>query len=209
LQAQTEATVEIRGIPAFRLEMIDTVDPVPVGGRTVYKINVTNQGSLPGNQVQIVAMVPAEMRPINANGPVQARIEGQRVTFGPVDGLLPKQTFGYSVEVEALRAGDLRFHAELRAATLTEPVIEEESTHVYMPVPGAGQPVPSNAPAAPPSAPASPPTSPVPTQPPAAPSTPGSTPGPSSQPTQVPPSGPPPASVPAPLPRGPVQPPPG
>src|SRR5205823_993934 len=45
LQARDEAAVEIRGLPAFRLEVFDVVDPVPVNGRTAYKIAVTNQGT--------------------------------------------------------------------------------------------------------------------------------------------------------------------
>src|SRR6202011_4232425 len=32
LQAQAEAPIEIRGLPAFRLEVHDTEDPVEVGG---------------------------------------------------------------------------------------------------------------------------------------------------------------------------------
>jgi uncharacterized repeat protein (TIGR01451 family) len=147
LQVQAEAPVEIRGLPAFRLEVVDTDDPVEVGSRTTYRIDVTNQGSLPGNQIEIMALVPAEMKIINVNGPSTPRIEGQRITFAPVDSLAPQQMLRYTVEVEALRPGDVRFRAELRSSTLSGPVIEEESTNVYAPVPGAG-PAPSTPPPA-------------------------------------------------------------
>src|SRR5262249_32271149 len=60
LQVQAEAPIEIRGVPAFRLEVIDLDDPIEVGARTTYRIDVTNQGSLPGNKVEIVAIVPKE-----------------------------------------------------------------------------------------------------------------------------------------------------
>jgi hypothetical protein len=199
LQVQTDAAIEIRGLPAFKLEVVDTVDPVPVGGRTSYKISVTNQGSLPGNQVQIVATVPPQVRVINANGPSQPRFEGQRVIFPAVDGLQPKQVFSYSVDVEALQAGDARFHVELRSTTLTEPVIEEESTTVFVPVPGAGQPVPappgSNVPASPPGAGA-----PV-------PAVPGSPAPVNPAPGATQPTSPPPTNMPAPMPAGPAKPP--
>jgi uncharacterized repeat protein (TIGR01451 family) len=131
LRMQAEASVEIRGLPAFRLEVVDVDDPIQVGGRTAYKIDVTNQGSLPGDHVEIVAVVPAQMRLIKANGPSNPKIDGQRVIFPPVDGVQPKQTLHYTVEVEALQPGDARFHVELRTATLHEPVIEEESTMIY------------------------------------------------------------------------------
>ena len=179
LQARADAALEIRGVPAFRLQVENLGNPVEVNGRTVYQINVTNQGSLPGNQVEILAVVPKEMRILNAQGPVTAagpltpRIEKQpdglqRVIYPKADGLAPRQTWTYTVEVQALQAGELRFHAELRSATLQEPVIKEESTTVYAPGPGSapppvtprttappapGTPEPPARPAAPPSSP--------------------------------------------------------
>jgi hypothetical protein len=43
--------------------------------------------------------------------------------------LPPKQTVTYTVEVKALRAGDVRLQAELRS----EPVIKQESTNIIVP----------------------------------------------------------------------------
>ena len=83
MQTKAQSALNILGLPAFRLEVLDEVDPVPVGGRTTYKIDVTNQGSLPGDRVEIVATVPAEMKVVNANGPAKARIEGPHVFFLP------------------------------------------------------------------------------------------------------------------------------
>jgi hypothetical protein len=113
--------------------------------------------------VEILAIVPPQMRIINANGPSKPRIEGQRITFPPVDSLAPKQVLNYSVDVEALQPGDVRFHVELRSATLREPVIEEESTNIYAAVPGAG-PTPAAPPptVAPPASVPSPPSAPRP-----------------------------------------------
>jgi uncharacterized repeat protein (TIGR01451 family) len=144
LREQAEAALEIRGIPAFRLEVVDLDDPVEVGAKTMYRIDVTNQGTLPGNQVEIVATVPKEMRVLSTDGPTKAKVEGQRVTFPPVDSVAPKQTLSYSVQVQALQPGDVRFRVELRSAQLREPVIEEESTTIYAAGPG-----PAPAPAAP------------------------------------------------------------
>lgn len=137
IRVQAEAGLEIRGLPAFRLEVVDVDDPIEVGARSTYKIEVHNQGTLPGNQVQIVAKVPKEMRILKADGPTKPIIQGQVVTFPPVDSLQPKQSLTYSVEVEALAPGDVRFTAELYSLTLgKDPVIEQESTTIYAPVPG-------------------------------------------------------------------------
>ncbi|MBV9126393.1 MAG: DUF11 domain-containing protein, partial [Planctomycetes bacterium] len=131
VQVQAQAALEVRGLPAYRLEVSDTEDPVEVGSRTTYQIEVTNQGSLPGNQVEVIGLVPPEMRLLNANGPSQPRIDGARVYFPPVDNLQPKAAFHYTIEVQAVTPGDARFRVELRSETLKDPVIKEESTNVY------------------------------------------------------------------------------
>jgi uncharacterized repeat protein (TIGR01451 family) len=144
LQVQAEAPIEILGLPAYRLEVVDIDDPVEVGKTTKYQIDVLNQGSLPGNQVQIVAIIPPQMRVVSAQGPSAYRIEGQRVLFAPVDSLPAGQKLNYTVEVEAVQIGDVRFRIELQSSTLREVVIEEESTRIYQPLtgnrPAAGAP---------------------------------------------------------------------
>jgi uncharacterized repeat protein (TIGR01451 family) len=201
LQVQAETAVEIRGVPAYKLEVVDTDDPVEVGAKTTYKIAVTNQGTLPGSQVRITAIVPKQMRLINANGPTKPEIEqpgadGQRINFPPVDTLAPKAVLNYSIEVEALQPGDIRFRVELRSATLVEPVIKDESTTVY-----ATPPRPR--PAAPPAPNTGTPSAPAPTRETPAPAPPAPGPGgtPSAGPS-APPSSPG-DSAPAPLPVGP------
>src|SRR5262249_37752077 len=99
LRAQSEAPIEILGLPAFRLRVRDESDPVAVGGRKKYRIDFVTQGSLAGNQIEIKATVPAEMRLVNANGPVQPRVAGQEIAFPPVDSLPPGQKLSYTVEV--------------------------------------------------------------------------------------------------------------
>jgi len=150
LQEQAEAVLEIRGLPAFSLEVTKLGDPVLVGGKVVYKIVVTNTGSLPGNQIQITANVPKEMTVGTTDGPSNARIEGNRVIYPPVDGLQSRQAFTYTIEAAAQQPGDVRFQAELRATGLTEPVSKQESTNIYPPPNGNGAaPAPGNQPPGP------------------------------------------------------------
>jgi uncharacterized repeat protein (TIGR01451 family) len=191
----------------------DLDDPVEVGANTTYKIEVTNQGSLPGNKVQMSCTVPPQMKIVKADGPTQATTVGQKVLFPPVETLGPKETLTYSIEVQALKAGDVRFVAELRSETLSAPVIEEESTNIYE-APEGTVPMPPRS-ASPPSSAAGEnrpmPTPPAPTPPvitvvPEGPAPPG--------PPSVPPSpagsapGGPPPSPPASVPPTPVPPPP-
>jgi uncharacterized repeat protein (TIGR01451 family) len=146
LQVQKEAALEILGLPAFALDLRKEGDPVAVNGRVTYRVAVTNTGSLEGNQVEILATVPPQLKVVKADGPTQAEIDPQRQTirFPPVAALAPKQTLNYTVEVQALQAGDVRFRVELRSLMLKEPVSREESTTVYDP---AAPPRPAAAPA--------------------------------------------------------------
>ena len=85
-----------------------------------------------------MAIVPPELQIVRANGPGQPKIEGQKITFPPVDSVQPNASVSYTVDVKALKEGDVRFHVELRSADLgAQPVIEEESTRIYAPLPGA------------------------------------------------------------------------
>jgi uncharacterized repeat protein (TIGR01451 family) len=138
LQEQAEASLEILGVPAFLLEVSKAGDPVAVGGKVTYRIAVTNTGTLPANQVEIVATVPDQMKVINSTGPSSGRAQGNRVIFPVVNGLQSKQTLNYTIEAQALQPGDVRFQVELRSASLREPVIKEESTNIFVPPNGPG-----------------------------------------------------------------------
>lgn len=162
LRVQSESAIEINGLPAFRLEVQDLQDPVEVGGKTLYRIDVRNTGTLAGSQVRITATVPKQLKVTNANGPSQPRIDGTEVEFPPVDSLPPGQKLTYTIEAQALEPGDVRFRAKLTSSTSSEPVIEEESTNIYA-APSVGPATPSPVPDAggrPPLAPAAPPASP-------------------------------------------------
>jgi hypothetical protein len=125
----------IRDLPAFRLEVMDMNDPIEVGATTKYKIEVHNQGSRPGNDVQIIATVPKEMQVLGGDGPTKPIINGQEVRFPPVDSLAEKQTLTYTVEVKALQPGDVGFMVRMFCATLGKnPIIERENTTINLPV---------------------------------------------------------------------------
>ncbi|HLJ93980.1 MAG TPA: hypothetical protein VKU02_12400 [Gemmataceae bacterium] len=133
VQEQAQAELEILGLPAYSLEVRKIGDPVTVGSKMTYQISVTNTGTLPGTGVEVTVRVPAEMQITNTSGPTQARVDGQNVLFPALDALPPKQTATFTIEVLALRPGDVRLQAELRSTTLREPVIKQESTNIVVP----------------------------------------------------------------------------
>jgi uncharacterized repeat protein (TIGR01451 family) len=136
LTAQAEACTEFVGVSALLLELVDTDDPVEVGGETSYVILVRNQGTIPATGVRIDVQVPEQMAVVRVTGPADHRKEGQRIEFLPLT-IQPQNTARYTVYVKALRPGDVRCKVELRADQLTRgAVYEEESTTIYADLPG-------------------------------------------------------------------------
>jgi uncharacterized repeat protein (TIGR01451 family) len=134
---QTTAPLEILGLPAYSLDITKVGDPVQVGSKLTYRVTVTNTGSLPGKQVEIVATVPAELQVVNTDGPVKPRPMGQQLLFPAVDGPAPRQALTYTIETQAVKANnDVRFTVELRSATLEKPVVKQESTTILAPLNG-------------------------------------------------------------------------
>jgi hypothetical protein len=131
LEANDRVELEIRAAPAYRLEVVDLDDPVEVGEMTSYKIDVTNQASLPGRQVQITCTLPEQTECVNAEGPTKPKVDGRTVTFPAVETLQSAETATYTVKVKAIKVGDARFKVELRATHLSGPVTKEESTTIY------------------------------------------------------------------------------
>lgn len=133
--AETTSTdscaVEIYGIPAILLEVIDLVDPIEVGEEETYEISVTNQGSIPAKNIVIKATLPEQLTFVAGEGPSEASADGQVVTFAPLATLAPKAKTVYRLKVMTVAVGDIRFRLDLTTDQSPEPVMETESTNIY------------------------------------------------------------------------------
>lgn len=131
--ARADACTEFVGVPGLLMEVVDTDDPVEVGGETAYAITVLNQGTEAATRVVVTAEVPTQMTLVRATGPAEYRQDGAKVVFAPLT-LQARQEARFRITVKALQAGDVRFRAELTADQLTGgPVRQEESTTIYRP----------------------------------------------------------------------------
>jgi uncharacterized repeat protein (TIGR01451 family) len=130
-EARATASLQIAGLPALRLDVVDTVDPVEIGGKTTYRITVTNHGTLAASNIQVAADLPASMSVLQVNGPVPGKTEARRVAFSTLATLPPGQSVSYLVEVQANEATEGVFRAELLSDQVKEPMVAEESTTIY------------------------------------------------------------------------------
>jgi uncharacterized repeat protein (TIGR01451 family) len=125
------AKTALFGIAAVLLEVIDTDDPVLVGGRTTYLITATNQGSSPSTNVQITAVAEDTEEIVSAEGPTEATVTDRTVRFAPLATLPPKAQAIWQVTIKALRAGDVHFRTTMTTAELEHNVEETEATRLY------------------------------------------------------------------------------
>jgi uncharacterized repeat protein (TIGR01451 family) len=137
-KASGETTIDVRGIPAMLLEVIDLVDPIEVGANVTYRITVTNQGSAPDRNVKVAILLADPVEYVSATGPTKATVDGKRVTFGTIDRIEPKGKATFEVVIKGTEECDTRFGVSLTSDTLTVPVQETESTHFYGDRPEAG-----------------------------------------------------------------------
>jgi uncharacterized repeat protein (TIGR01451 family) len=131
LTKEERASLEILGTPAYRFQVAPSGNPVEVGKQIDYVISVENTGSQAANDVEITAIVPAELKVIKVAGPSKETVAGQTITFAKVNGVKPAQTLTYTITVEGMKQGDVRFRAELRGETLKTPVLKEAPTTIY------------------------------------------------------------------------------
>ena len=54
-------------------------NPVEVGGETTYEVHVANQGSKAAANVRLAVLLPAELKPLAAEGPTRYGLDGSRV----------------------------------------------------------------------------------------------------------------------------------
>jgi uncharacterized repeat protein (TIGR01451 family) len=151
ITAGDQAALEIVGVAGLSLKRVDKGDPVAVGKRVTYQVEVSNTGSAPAADVEVRVILPPELQPVveGTRGAAPPVIAGQVVTFAKVPSLAAnaKVTLEYTVEAQALKKGDVRVRFELRSAALDKgPVVQEEPTTIFEAPPEAqtrAAPVPS------------------------------------------------------------------
>ena len=131
LSDTAEQVTMVEGVAAVSFTVVDVEDPVEVGGQATYEIHVVNQGSKAANRLQVMAVLPQEIKPVSGEGPSKQAINGQQVLFEPLARLAPKADVTYRVVGQCLAPGDCRVQVLLKTDEMEKPVTKEESTRVY------------------------------------------------------------------------------
>ncbi len=131
IEVKKENTIEVLGVPALRIETTSDVNPIDVGRQVAYTIRITNQGTLPADQIQVVAEVPGLMRPLGGRGlPQAATVSGNMVRFPTINNLAPNQVATLYVYAQAVDQGNAHFRVSVQSPSLAAPLISEEATRI-------------------------------------------------------------------------------
>ena len=123
-------TIDIQGVPALQVEVIDAEDPIAVGGETTYRVRVTNEGSAPIEQVQVRGTLSQHLEALGLEDGGEIQVVGSEIEL-PVDGTLePGQSREWSLRAKARSSGQGRIQLQVASVTLDHPVTEYEPTTI-------------------------------------------------------------------------------
>jgi uncharacterized repeat protein (TIGR01451 family) len=131
LSDQVSHVCEVEGVAALFFEVVDSEDPIEVGGVTEYVVRVGNQGTKPATGVRLTATLLGDVEPLEATGPTGHRLENLAVAFEPLAKLAPAEEAVFRIRVRGRRAGDQRVQVQLVSVDHPTPITKEEITRVY------------------------------------------------------------------------------
>ncbi|HOW88173.1 MAG TPA: hypothetical protein P5561_06530 [Candidatus Omnitrophota bacterium] len=131
-EAGARVQSDVQGIPAILLEVIDTEDPIQVGGTEKLYITVTNQGSAPDNDIVVKVKFEENLDYVAASGPTPGRSDDVKsVEFAPLASLGAGQKATWEVTAKAASEGDHRTTVVMTSDAISRPVQETEATRIY------------------------------------------------------------------------------
>lgn len=125
-----QVAVNLSGVEAVRLEMIDLVDPVVVGDETVYKIRVKNQGTADSINVGVTATLPDEMSFVSGEGDSRVTARGKTVRLAPIARLGAGEEATWRIRAKANQAAKTQLQLKLTTDASPRAVNEQESTTI-------------------------------------------------------------------------------
>jgi len=130
ITAQDDAIVTVNAMPAMRMTMVDSEDPISVGKEVTYTIVVENKGAGAATDVLVVDNVSQEMsimQVIPSAGTHTQR--GNTIAFN-IGTVQPSTSVTLTIKVKALKAGDVVNSAELTLHEFERPTTVEEPTTI-------------------------------------------------------------------------------
>ena len=126
-------SVSVEGIAALMFQVVDSNDPIQVGEKTTYSVEVVNQGSKHAENVQVVVDVPTGLEVVSSEENVRSTVSsnGKQLVFEVIPTLGPKAKKTYRFTLRGAASGDQRVAVKLSSREFPTPIVKEESTRVF------------------------------------------------------------------------------
>jgi uncharacterized repeat protein (TIGR01451 family) len=130
-EVKKAVSMNLVGIPALQVEMVDSTDPVKVGETTEYEIKLINEGTAADLNVAMTASIPQGFSFVEATGKPKGAADGNNITFDAIETLEPGEEYVAIIKVKADSATQGKFKVEVNSQELRQTLIEEEPTNSF------------------------------------------------------------------------------
>jgi uncharacterized repeat protein (TIGR01451 family) len=132
--ARAEIETKVGGTIGLQVNHYDTTNPVEVGDKTTYVVEVSNQGQKDATNVQLVDTFPIEATlvdvptPEGTDIPLTHKVEGNKIIFDPIDILKPGAKVIFRITVKPTKPGDLVNTATIQSSDFGQPITKQVGT---------------------------------------------------------------------------------
>ena len=104
---------------------------VEVGKEVTYEVKISNPGTGPCTNVQLIVELADSTSATDAKGPTVGRTTGQQILFDPIGTVGVKGDATYRIKVKGTQPGDMRFRVKMTCDQNRTAVVKEENTRFY------------------------------------------------------------------------------
>lgn len=123
---------EVVSAIALQIQLFDTNDPVELGEKTIYVVEIANQKSKEVSNIQIANTIPLESSFVTAQVEgipnVNYTVNGQKIQFDTIKELRPKEKVTLKITVKVEQVGDLLNTIEVRSDEFEKLIIKHKVT---------------------------------------------------------------------------------
>ena len=130
LEAQDQVSTQWLAVPGVTISIVDGKDPITIGEKLEYSIQVKNQGEFEPVSGTISIEFSEHLKPTAILSETEGSISGNSITI-PNVLLKPEKDILIQVSAQGLKAGSARANLNFIADFLIDPVISQESTNIY------------------------------------------------------------------------------
>jgi uncharacterized repeat protein (TIGR01451 family) len=128
--ANAEAIIQVQAKPVgASIQILDSIDPIPVGSEETYTIKVTNQGDSPMHNAMIEYTLPTGGQLVSASG--SYTLKGNVVVFVVDKTIEAGEVVTFTIKVKLTIFGSMISTATLSYSEFPEKVFTQEGTTVY------------------------------------------------------------------------------